>query len=60
MVLPLQLTYVSDETGHWGNNKSIQNVSSLGEEGVVPHAGGRGLLPPSSKMIEACGAWAVN
>ena len=56
---PLKLIYVLEETEHEGNNKSIQNVSSLGEEGVVPHAGEWGLLPPSSTMIEACGAEAV-
>lgn len=57
---PLQLAYMLEETEHEGNNKSVRNVSSLGEEGVVPHAGEQGLLPPSSMMIEACGAEAVK
>lgn len=57
---PLQLAYMLEETELEGNNKSVRNVSSLGEEGVVPHAGERGLLPPSSTMIEACGAGAVK
>lgn len=55
---PLQLAYVSEETGH--EEIRQYRMCPLWERRVVPHAAGQGLLPPSSKMIEACGAWAVK